>query len=357
MYQPVFSITNKILKHIGIIEACKEVIDHAPLLPYFEKKFQDEALVRTVHYGTHIEGNELDLSQAERVVMGQNVIARERDIQEVINYRKVIEYIDEWGLQNSSENSEDKKKEVTEALVKHLHHIAVAKILPEETTGIYRKTQVVIKSSETGNVVFRPPLPVAVSYQMQDLLAFINSPETQDMHPVLKSGIVHYEFVRIHPFVDGNGRVARALSTLILFMEGYDIRKFFSLEEYFDSDAGRYYESLQSVEKNNGNLTAWLEYFTEGLSVELGKVKDKVEHVSADTNIKAKLGGKPILLTDRQMKIVEYIRKTGYLQNQAFKSLFPMVSEDAVLLDIKALVKAGLIKKTGVTKGAKYVIV
>lgn len=349
MYQPKFTISNKILKYVGIVEACKEVIDHAPLLPYYEKRFQEDALVRTVHYGTHIEGNELDLSQAEKVVMGQQVIARERDIQEVINYRKVIEFIDEWGIEQDN-------KKVSEALIKQLHLLTVAKILPEETSGIYRKTQVVIKSSQTGDVVFRPPLAVVVQRHITDLLDFINSLESHDMHPVLKSGIVHYEFVRIHPFIDGNGRVARALATLILFMDGYDIRKFFSLEEYFDSDAGRYYESLQSVERHEGDLTTWLEYFTEGLSVELHKIKERVEHVSADTNIKEKLGGKPILLTDRQMKIVEYIRKAGYLQNQAFKSLFPMISEDAILLDIKALVAAGLIKKTGVTKGAKYVM-
>lgn len=347
MYSPRYTITNQILKYIGTIEACKEVIDHAPLLPYFEKKFQEDALIRTVHYGTHIEGNELDLSQAERVVMGQSVIARERDIQEVINYRKVIEKIESLGSE---------KGIITENLLKELHKLTVFKILPEETSGVYRKTQVVIKNNQTGDVVFRPPAAIAVGYQIADLLAFLNSSQSQDFHAVLLSGVVHYEFVRIHPFVDGNGRVARALATLILFLKGYDIRKFFSLEEYFDSDAGRYYESLQSVEKNNGDLTVWLTYFTEGLSIELGKIKNRVEHVSADLTIRERLGGKPLLLTERQMKIVEYIRKAGFLQNQAFKSLFPLISEDAVLLDIKALVGSGVIKKVGVTKGAKYIM-
>jgi len=349
MYSPPYTITNKILKYIGTIEACKEIIDHAPLLPYYEKKFQDDALVRMVHYGTHIEGNELDLSQAEKVVMGQQVIARERDIQEVINYRKVIEEIEDF-------RSQEPGFKIDEVFIKKLHKMTVAKILPEETTGVYRKTQVVIKNNQTGDVVFRPPLPLAVGYQIADLLAFIQSSESKEIHPVLLSGVVHYEFVRIHPFVDGNGRVARALSTLILFLSGYDIRKFFSLEEYFDSDSGRYYESLQSVEKDNGELTQWLEYFTEGLSIELAKVKERVENVSADIHIKERLGGKPLMLTERQMKIIEYVRKMGYLQNQAFKTLFPMVSEDAVLLDIKTLVGAGLIKKHGVTKGAKYIM-
>ncbi|MGH7246338.1 MAG: Fic family protein [Candidatus Levyibacteriota bacterium] len=349
MYTPKYTITNTILRNIGLIEACKEVIDSAPLLPYYEKKFQNDALVRSVHFGTHIEGNELNLSQAEKVMEGQVVPARERDIQEVINYREVMEYIGELKVQNNFI--------IDEVFIKHLHELTVNKILPSEKCGKYRTTQVIIKNSSTGEVSFRPPMVAAVPFQMTDLLLFINKVSVEDMHPILKSGAVHHEFVRIHPFVDGNGRVARALSTLILFQSGYDIRKFFSLEEYFDSDASRYYDALQSVEKNDGDVTIWLGYFTQGLAIELGKIKDKVERVSVDTHLREKLGGKPMMLSDRQLKLIEYIQKTGFLQNQAFKTIFPMVSEDTVLLDLKALVKAGLIKKTGSTKGAKYVMV
>jgi Fic family protein len=350
MFSPKFTITNAILKNIGIIEACREVIKHAPLLPYYEKKFQNEALVRSVHYGTHIEGNELDLSQAEKVVMGQAVIARERDIQEVINYRKVIEYIDEWGGERKE------RKQFTEHLILYLHKLTVEKILPSETCGVYRQTQVVIKNNHTGEVVFRPPLALAVPLQIQDLITFINTTSENEMHVVLKSGIVHYELARIHPFVDGNGRVARALSTLILFEEGYDIRKFFSLEEYFDMDANRYYDGLQSVEKNNGELTQWLTYFTEGLAIELEKIKQKIESVSVDIKLKEKLGGQPVMLSERQLGIIEYIQKVGFLENKAFKMLFPMISEDSVLLDLQALIKVGILKKHGVTKGVKYIM-
>ena len=357
MYIPRFTITNKILKNIGIIEASKEVIGKAPLLPYYEKKFQDEAIVRTVHYGTHIEGNELNLSQAEKVIMGADVVARERDIQEVLNYRKAIEYIGDFGEKFGVENEEAKKREIDDDLIKYLHKLTLRKIMPDEKSGEYRKTQVVVKNSQTGKISFRPPVSVAVPFQIKELIAFINSLQSKDIHPVLKSGIVHYELVRIHPFLDGNGRVARALSTLILFLEGYDIRKFFSLEEYFDSDSQRYYDALQSVEKDDGDLTHWLEYFTQGLSIELSKIKEKVENISIDANLRQRLGGKPILLSDRQIKLVEYIQKTGYLQNKAFPSLFPMVSEDTILNELKGLLKAGIIRKQGVTKGAKYIMV
>lgn len=358
MYQPRFTISNKILKNIGIIEACKEVIDHAPLLPYYEKKFQKEALVRTVHYGTHIEGNELNLTQAEQVIMGEDVVARERDVQEVINYRRVMDYIN--GLKITSvRQAQDKnsKWQIDEEIVQKIHKITVNKILPEEKCGVYRKSQVVVKNTRTGEISFRPPQAPIVPLNIRDLVAFINSSSNQDIHPVLKSGIVHYEFVRIHPFVDGNGRVARALSALILFAEGYDIRKFFSLEEYFDSDSQKYYEALQSVAKRDNDLTFWLEYFGLGLAIELAKIKDKVERISVDGKLKEKLGGKPVLLSDRQLAIIEYIQKAGYLQNKAFESLFPMVSEDTILNELKGLLKVGIIRKQGVTKAAKYIMI
>lgn len=346
MYEPKFTISNKILKNIGIIEAAKEVIDHAPLLPYYEKQFQKDALVRTVHHGTHIEGNELNINQAEKVMMGQDVVARERDIQEVLNYRRVMDFIN--GLQDN--------KGITKDMLQDIHKYTVEKILDPEKRGIYRQTQVVIKNSQTGDVSFRPSPADTVPGEIDDLIVFINSKENQDIHPVLKSGIVHYEFVRIHPFVDGNGRVARALSTLILFQEGYDIRKFFSLEEYFDAHADNYYESLQSVAKNGGDLTEWLTYFTEGLAIELTKIKEKVESISVDGKLREKLGGQPLLLSDRQLRIIEFIQKTGYLQNQAFKQLFPMISEDTILNELKVLTTHGIIKKQGITKGAKYIM-
>lgn len=347
MYKPQFTISNKILKNIGYIEAAREVIKNAPLLPYYEKQFRKDALVRQVHYGTHIEGNELNIAQAEKVMEGINVVARDRDIQEVLNYRKVMEAIGQFKIQSS-------ELRINEGYIFNLHRLTVNKLLEEEKMGQFRTTQVVVKNSRTGEVSFTPPPPEEVRFSMQELEDFINS--EADIHAVLKSGIFHYEFVRIHPFVDGNGRVARALSTFILYKEGYDIRQFFSLEEYFDTEASRYYAALQSVKEHDGNLTNWLEYFTEGLAIELSKIKDKVEKISIDGKLREKLGGKPLLLSDRQLKIIEFIQQVGFLQNQAFSQLFPMISEDTILNELKGLLSAGIIKKTGKTKGAKYIM-
>lgn len=342
MYLPTFSITNSILKNIGSIEAAREVIENAPLLPYWEKKFQDEAVVRTVHYGTHIEGNELSLVQVQKILDGENIVARNRDVQEVINYRRVVEYM-----------GRTMGKRIDEDVIKQLHKIVVANILPMDKMGDYRDRDVVIKNSITGEVSFRPPKTIEVPWQVKELIQFIE--EEHEMHPVLKAGVVHYEFVRIHPFLDGNGRVGRALSTLVLFQEGYDTRQFFSLEEHFDRNAQEYYSALQSVEKEKGDQTLWLTYFTECLALELSKIKTKVEGISTDATLRKKLGG-PVMLSDRQLKIVEYIKANGYIENKMYATLFSMVSEDTVLREVQDLVKKGILAKKGVTKGVKYVM-
>ncbi len=342
MYTPTFTINNKILKNIGAIEAAKQIIENAPLLPYWEKKFQDEALVRTTHFGTHIEGNELSLTQVQKVLDGERIVARDRDVQEVINYRNVLDYIDK-----RSDLS------INEETILDLHKIVVKNVLQDDEAGNYRAKEVVIRNSITGDVAFRPPKAIEVPWQMKEFVNFIV--EEEEIHPVLKGGIIHYEFVRIHPFLDGNGRVGRALSMLILYKLGYDIRQFFSLEEHFDRDPDRYYEALQSVERNNGDQTEWLSYFTECLAVELSKIRERVENISIDNNLKKKLGG-PVMLTERQLKIIEYIQENGYIENNAYGSIFPMVSEDTVLREVQDLVKKGLLKKQGVTKGVKYVM-
>lgn len=345
MFTPKYTITNKILKNIGIVEACREVITNAPLVPAWEAKFREEAIIRTVHHGTHIEGNELNYTEAAKVLAGQQIVGRDRDIQEVLNYRKVISFIENFKSQAP----------ITEEAIKHIHALTVEKFFDPSLCGTYRTTQVVIKNSQTGEITFRPPPAIEVPYQMEDFVAWFTDSSIIDLHPVITAGITHYELVRIHPFLDGNGRVARAVATLVLFTKGYDIKKFFSLEEYYDRDAMRYYESLQSV-RDNGDMTGWIEYFVEGLAIELTRIKEKVQHLSTDLKLKEKLGGVQMALNERQIKIVEHIQNTGFISNQSFKELFPMISDDTVLRDLKDLIEKGIIKKEGVTKAARYIM-
>lgn len=347
MFNPSHTITNKILTNIAKIEAAEEIIKNSPLLPLWEKQFKEDAIVRAVYHGTHIEGNQLHKEEAKDVLMGKSVVGRARDIQEIINYRKVIEEIDDEVKRNIDK--------ITEPLIRKYHRMIVNKILSEDQAGEYRTKQVVIRNSQTGEVTFRPPTALEIPFLIREFLYWLNKQDKDTIHPVLKAGIAHHELVRIHPFIDGNGRIARLTATLILFLGGYDIRRFFSLEEYYDKDAVLYYENLQKA--SSGNLTSWLEYFSFGAAIEFEKIKEKILKLSRDVKMKKRFGGQQIYLTERQVKIIEYIQEVGYLQNQSFVTLFSDVSEDTVLRDVQDLIKKALIKKIGSTKSARYVMI
>ncbi len=354
MFQPKFSITNQILKYIGAIEGAKEVVDYAVMVPAWEVKFQDEAKVRTVHFGTRIEGNELNYSQAERVMAGEEVLARERDIQEVINYRNVVEYIDKLGERYNVEGPGGRAI-YSESWLKKIHELTTEKILDKANQGEYRQTRVVIKNSQTGEVSYKPPLPVEIKMQIEEFFDWLNSDKGRDVHPILRAGITHYELARIHPFVDGNGRVARSMALLVLYREGYDVKRFFSIEEYFDKNAEDYYSALQLVAKKNGDLTSWLEFFTKALAVELNKIKERVRSLSIDFRWRDRLG-RQIALSERQIKLIEFISEKEKLIVRDARKAMPDVSDDTILRDIKDLMKKGVVKKRGSTKNAYYVM-
>jgi len=351
MFTPKYTISNKILKNIGVIEGCKEVVASAPLVPSFEKQFQSDAVIRAVHHGTHIEGNDLSLLQTRKVLEGEDVTARARDIQEVINYRNVVSLLDELS---------EKRGEYEMSMILDIHKETINKLVPEEKAGRFRKTQVVIKDEGTGEVVFKPPPFVEVPFLIEDFLKWLNNTSSKEIHSVLRAGIAHYILVAVHPFVEGNGRTARAITSLILLKEKYDIKKFFAIEEHFDSDLDSYYKAFSMVDKQSTNiaardLTPWLEYFTGSVAIELTKIKEKVRKLSFDTRMKVKMG-EQVALTERQMRLVEYISDTGFAKMKDLAGVLSMVSEDTILRDLKDLMNKGIIKKEGSTKASQYVI-
>ncbi len=351
MYSPKYAISNKILRTIGLIEASKEVIENAPLVPSFEKQFQSDAMVRTIHHGTHIEGNDLTLYQTKKILEGAEVYARARDIQEIINYRNAAQLLDELMVKRGGYELD---------MLKDIHHATVDRIVVPEKVGVFRTTEVVIKEEGTGKIIFNPPPFVEVPYLLEDFFAWLNDAEAQEIHPILRAGIAHYILVAIHPFVEGNGRTIRAFASLILMREGYNIKKFFSLEEHFDEDPSAYYEALGEVDRQSPNLgsrelTPWLEYFTKVVAIELEKVKDRVRKLSVDSRLKVKFG-EQVALNERQMRLIEYISDQGSGGMGELKKVLPMVSEDTVLRELRDLLTKGILKKSGSTKASKYVI-
>lgn len=360
MYSPRFNITHNLLTYISRIEAAKAIIENAPLVPAWEAKFRDDALTRTVHFGTKIEGNDLTQEQTEQLVRldtivdpkmaaeRAGIIARERDVQEVINYRSVMMWIDQW------QKFVQQPDRISEDILKTLHKLTTQRLLDPQYIGSYRDKQVVVRSASDGSVAFRPPLAVEIQYYIDEFFEWLNSAEAQQMHPIFRAAITHYQLVYIHPFIEGNGRTARAMANLVLYSSDYDFKRFFSLEKYFDDDVEKYYQALLSVQQQEHNdMTYWLEYFCYGLAIEIDKVKGQVLKLSKDLKLKKQLG-EQVALSERQIVLLEVFHQQGELTSQDAQKALPNVSVDTILRDLKDLIEKGVIEKKGVTKGVSY---
>jgi len=347
MFEPNYSITNPILKGIASIEAAREIITNSPLVPYWERQFSEERVVRTVHYSTALEGNPLSIEDVRKVLGGEgdSVKAFRRDIQEVVNYRNVVKYI---------ENIHSTSKTIDKGHLFEIHRLTVYDIVPSSERESYRTRKWGTKNSATGVVSFVAPEAEDVPKLVDNFFAWIESEECKDTHPILRSGIILAEVARIHPFTEGNGRTARGLATLALYLDGYDIKRFFCLDEYYDQNSDEYYRAIQTYQKVDDKLTPWLEFFVHGLDIELSRIKQRVLQMSRDHRLREEIG--QVSLADRQEEILKFIEDHNEIKNQDWRDLFPDVSDDTILRDLKDMMDKGIIKKEGKTKAARYIL-
>jgi Fic family protein len=186
---------------------------------------------------------------------------------------------------------------------------------------------------------------------MRELVEWINSPA--EVSSVLVAGVSQFQFVHIHPFIDGNGRTARLLSTLILYKTGYDFKRLFTISEYYDKDRPSYYQAIQSARKNNMDMTLWLEYFVEGLQTQMKEIRQKGEKIIiADKVIKTLQG---IKLNIRQGKIVRYLTINEQIDNEQCQKLCDSIKRTATR-DLTALVEKDVLERRGERKGTYYVL-
>jgi Fic family protein len=342
MFKPNFRYTDKIVNDLTQISAARELILNSPLIPKWEVALRREAIIRSAHSSTSIEGNRLSLEQVNNLAHGREVMATRKDKQEVLNYLKVLENIDKLSDSNK----------ITEKDILSLHKMLTQETLENPSDyGVYRNRYVVVANRLTGEVFFRPPSNDEVPGLIRALLDWLNSSEAKALDPIIEAGIIHYEFVRIHPFVDGNGRTARVLATLKLFLRGFDTKQFFCLDDYYDSDRQAYYKALQSVDQKTLDLTNWLEYFVEGVKVSTAAVKERVIRLSSERLRRTKKG--QIALTERQMKIVEFINQNGKITNKDARAIFK-ISHQAAHKEITKLVKLDVIKPIGKGRSLAY---
>src|SRR3989339_1035328 len=349
MFNPQYKLTNKIVALLTAIAESKAVIERAKILPQNEIKLRRQALIRMSHSSTEIEGNRLNLKQVEALVAHKKIDAPMRDIYEVENYFKALKYIDQFVQE---------KKPVTEKILLKIHRLVTDKTLPKEQSGYYRMEPIFVVRQRFGlpyETVYTGPDTKDVPRLCSDFIEWLQESEKEKVNPVIVAGIAHLEIAAIHPFNDGNGRTARAMATLILYQRGYDFRRLFALEDYYNTDRQAYYKAVnvgKTYAERRTDITSWLEYFVKGFKEEIDKVKSKILPL-ANCNINGKIKSQ-IYLTPDQLKIIDFIDQVGRISAKDVENILSSPKRTAQL-QLQKLKKVKMIKAVGKGKSTSYI--
>ncbi|HZL82555.1 MAG TPA: Fic family protein [Candidatus Deferrimicrobium sp.] len=268
MFEPKFAISNAILVDLTRIEDAIGFMSTAHLSDDWIRDMQANALILEAHYTTHIEGTKLTLEQSTQLLAGQTIPeADPNDVRELLNYRTAFELVAEYV--GSGEP-------ITEALIREIHKRLVTDVRGGSAApGQYRLGQNLVVDSVTKETVYTPPPAEEVQPLMTDLVKWLNA--DTGLNVVLVSGIAQFQLVHIHPFIDGNGRTARLLATLVMYRGNEDFKRLFTFSEFYDRDPSAYYGALQRVRSHDMDMTGWLEYYVDGLATQMEEVKTKGE--------------------------------------------------------------------------------
>ena len=336
MFEPQFKYTDKIVKYIAQIASAKEIISNAKIIPLYDTKLKQDALIKSSHYSTSIEGNPLNLEEVKTLI-NNNQKPTTKAEQEVLNYFNVLNNLNKYSDKIITKNTIlSVHKDLTKDLLKN-----------PEYDGKFRDTRVFIGNLHTKKINYIPPDAYKVPGLIDELLDWLNN-STDEMYPVIIAGILHYELVRIHPFIDGNGRTSRLMATLILSIHKFNIDNYFTLDEYYNQDRQAYVDALKSADKNH-DLTNWLEYFCQGVLYSIDKVKSEVLKLDQITS----KYDNTIELTPNEISVLTLLEEKKHIQNKDIQEMLN-ISPQASYKIIRKLKNKELIKSTGKGRNTEY---
>lgn len=322
------------------IERARGFLEAARLSDDWVRDMGNQALIKEAHHTTHIEGTRLTLDQAERLWKGEAVPeADPDDARELLNYRSAFEFVSECL---------DSGDPITEGLIREIHRKLVEDVRGGSAApGDYRRIQNYVANAATGEVIFTPPSAVEVPIMMSEMVKWLNS--GLEIHPVLISGIAQFQLVHIHPFLDGNGRTSRLLSTLCLYKAGYDFKRLFTISEYYDRDRPTFYKSIQSVRENGMGMTGWLDYFITGLQTQMVEIKERGEQVIRRDVLVQKHS-----LNERQAKALDLLMKKGAIHISEVEEICSGVTRRTLQRDLNNLIELHLVRLKGSARQSNY---
>ncbi len=328
-YEPLFSITLRLLTQVEAIAALRERIQAAAVELSWIPVLQKDTRTRNVHASTAIEGNPLTLEQVRALEEGRELAASDqRSQREVLNYFAGLRYV---------EKNADKKIVRHEDVFK-LHRLLATGVMDQGEAGRYRTVAV-----RFGR--YAPPAPGDVSGLMFELLEWWNT-KTSELSPVISSAILHYRVEAIHPFADGNGRTGRTFALWELYRRGFDTHHIFSVDEYYWENRPRYYAALEAVRHEGEDLTSWLEDCAEGLRQTLGRVWLRVQAFNVQSKEK-------LFLRPKQERLLQLLRDYGGMSPTDIWATLNVSKQGAMDL-LRPLLEAGLVEKIGGKKTGRY---
>lgn len=332
METPRYRITNRLLGTLEKLAGLASKISGSLLKLPMRLRLEQEAIRRSAHSSTSIEGNELSLGQVADLSERKPVWADSRQKQEVVNYLKALR----WVTRQSGKPLDEEK-------LLRLHVLITEGLLDKTRAGRYKVKQNYVMDGG-GRVVYTPPAPAVTPRFTRDLLKWTG--KSVDVHPVIVSAVFHHRLVSIHPFSDGNGRVARAGAQWILYQRGFDPGHFYALDDFFAKDRDRYYEKIQQARELDNDLTYWIEYVAEGL---LAACEDTHERIrSLSRSVKEK-----ITVTPKQESLLDLLRGKGGLGSAELGRKLK-IHRARVHQLTAPLVRAGILKQEGRARAVRY---
>jgi Fic family protein len=300
MFKPNFIITPEINNKIAKIEKQKTLFDQANILPELAMELRFRATVESVHSSTSIEGNPLNELEVEQVLQGNTVSAPDYAIQEVINYKNAMNWLNK---RNNSTKTLDEKE------ILKLHSLIMEKLLPPEKIGSYRPGDIYVvdQVNDKDIIQYTGPNTSDLSQLVTTFLKWIDIQKSESkLHPVLLAGLIHYIFVSIHPFSDGNGRTARLLTHQYLKSVNYHFNDSLSLDSYYLQNRKGYYQALNRGktfdDRMSADLTPFIEFFVDGF---LSSVKNLTKYIQIGEILDS--SEKPFRLNQEELSILDYV--------------------------------------------------
>lgn len=264
-FQPIYTISTQIARDLMRIEAARQAVTDLPLNERVLAGLRQSARLVSTHYSTQIEGNRLTQAEVEQVLLhGEHMRQRERDEWEVKGYYAALDFAESFVGDNTT---------VTEEYIRRLHALVMAAGKTRCKPTPYRDGQNVIRDAASRRIVYMPPQACDVPVLMTELVDWINNAVSEVPVPII-AAITHYQFATIHPYYDGNGRVARLLTNTVLHQQGYGLRGIYNLEEYYARNLQGYYAALDVGPGHNYymgraevDITEWIAYFVMGMAV------------------------------------------------------------------------------------------